>query len=426
MDLKKLIIKNGHVLDPANGIDGKFDVVIEGSIIESVIKSGGKLPEGNVIDVSGKYVTPGLVDIHTHLREPGFEYKETIKTGSESAVAGGFTTILAMANTNPKNDNESVTRYILKKAEEALANVLPIGAVTVNFDGKTLTEMSSLKDAGCVAFSDDGMNIQDGGVVRRALEYAKSLGMAVITHAEDYCITCGGVMNEGLVSTKLGLKGFPNAAEDSVVARDIELARLTGGHIHIAHVSTRGAVEFIRQGKAKGVNVSGEAAPHHLTLTDEAVALYDTNAKMCPPLRSHDDMVALREGIADGTIESIATDHAPHALVDKDIEFDKAANGLVGFETALPLTLGLVRGGDITLNQAIAALTINPSKAMGIDYGSLGKGDRADVTIIDIDSKWTVEKDKLKSKSKNSPYIGHEMVGRAVKTIVGGKVVFEV
>lgn len=424
--MKKIIIKNGHVIDPANNVDGNFDVIIEGSTIKDIVKLGEKLPEGNIIDAKGMIVTPGLVDIHTHLREPGQEYKETIKTGSESAVAGGFTTILAMANTTPRNDNESVTRYILKKAEEALANVLPIGAVTVNFDGKTLTEMSSLKDAGCVAFSDDGMNIADGGVVRRALEYAKSLGMAVVTHAEDYCITCDGVMNEGVVSTKLGLKGFPNAAEDSIVARDIELARLTGGHIHIAHVSTRGAVDFIRRGKAQGINVSGEATPHHLTLTDAAVAEYDTNAKMCPPLRSSDDMMALREGLADGTIESIATDHAPHALVDKDVEFDKAAMGIVGFETALPLTLGLVRDGVITLNQAITALTINPSKAMGIDYGTIGKGSRADITIIDQNLKWTVEKDKLKSKSKNSPYIGHHMVGRAVKTIVGGKIVYSI
>ncbi len=424
---KGLFLKGGRVIDPHSSIDGDYDVAIKGGKIESVNKAGGKAPSGyDIVDCKGLVVTPGLIDIHTHLREPGFEYKETVASGGRAAVRGGFTTVLCMANTNPVNDNGTVTRYIVKKAEESPANILPIGAASVGLKGEKLTEMGELKEAGCAAISDDGITIMDGGLMRRAMEYATSLGMKVIVHAEDYDIACGGVMNESVMSTKLGLKGIPNAAEDSIIARDIQLAELTGGKLHVAHVSTKGAVELIRAAKKKGLDVTAEVTPHHLLLTDEVLGEYSTDAKMSPPLRQSQDCKALREALLDGTIDTIATDHAPHGVIDKDVEFDIAANGIVGLETALPLVLGLVKEKILTLECAVRALTINPATAVGLkNKGSLSVGADGDVTIIDLKKKWTIDAAEFVSKGKNTPFGGWKVEGMAIKTIVGGKVVYE-
>ncbi len=429
--MNRLIIKGGRLLDPAAGLDGIFNIYAMGGRIASFKPVGEDTteitpgPGVEVIEAKGLLVTPGFVDIHTHLREPGFEYKETIRTGTLSAAAGGFTSILCMANTRPVNDNESVARYIRKKAEEeGVVNVFPIGAVSVNQKGERLAEMAELKSAGCVAVSDDGMPVVNGSLMRRALEYSKICGMPVISHAEDPTLAGAGVMNEGHVSTRLGLKGIPNAAEESMVARDIALSRLTGGRLHIAHVSTRGSVALIRMAKEEGLKVTAEATPHHLTLTDEAVIKYNTNAKMNPPLRTAGDVEALRYGLKDGTIDCVATDHAPQSIVEKDLEFEKAANGIVGLETAFSLVYGLVTEGLLTLNEAVGAMTISPSRAMGLDKGTLRVGSSADIALIDLTRSWTVDPLKLKSRSKNTPFAGMTLNGVVVKTIVGGKTVY--
>ncbi len=429
--MNRLIIKGGRFLDPVAGIDGIFNIYVMGGRVASFKPAYADTteitpgPGVEVIDAKGLLVTPGLIDVHAHLREPGFEYKETIRTGTLAAAAGGFTSILCMANTRPVNDNESVTRYIRKKAEEeGVVNVFPVGAVSVGQNGERLTEMFELKSAGCVAVSDDGMPIVDGGLMRRALEYSKICDLPVISHAEDPTLAGSGAMNEGEVSTRLGLKGIPGAAEESVVARDIALARLTGGRLHIAHVSTRGSVELIRMAKEEGLKVTAEATPHHLTLTDEAVLKYSTNAKMNPPLRSSGDVEALRKGLKDGTIDCVATDHAPQSIMEKDIEFDRAANGVVGIETAFSLIYGLVAEGLLTLNEAVSAMTIEPARAMGLDKGTLRVGSAADIAIIDLAKGWTVDPAKLRSKSKNTPFAGMTLKGVVEKTIVGGKTVY--
>lgn len=427
----RLVIKNGRVIDPFSGLDEVSNIYIMGGRVASIKASAtddSPLEEGveglDIIDATGKLVTPGLVDIHTHLREPGFEYKETVLSGAEAAAAGGFTTILCMANTEPVNDNQSVTRYIIKKAESAPVHVYPIGAVSVGLKGNCLTEMGELKEAGCVAFSDDGMPVCDAGLMRRALEYSAGVGAAVITHAEEPELVRDGVMNEGAVSTRLGLPGIPNAAEDSMIARDIMLAELTGGHLHVAHVSTRGGVELVRAARERGVNVTAEVAPHHLTLTDRRVEGYDTDAKMNPPLRAEEDIDVLIAGLADGTIGSVATDHAPHSVIEKDVEFSTAANGIIGLETAFSLVYGLVLDGKLTLGRAVEAMTLSPATAIGLNCGVLRVGVAADITIIDLNAEWTVEADKIVSKSKNSPYIGTKMKARVERTIVNGKTVF--
>lgn len=430
--MKKLLIKGARVLDPATTTDGSLDIVIKGGSIESIGPPGKLGGEGDgekgieVIDAKGLLVIPGMVDVHTHLREPGYEYKETVLTGTGAAAAGGFTTVLCMANTDPVNDNGSITRYILKKAEEAPVRVLPVGAVTMGLKGERISEMEELKGAGCVAVSDDGVTITDGALMRRALEYSRTFDLPVITHALDPVIAGTGVMNEGIVSTRLGLKGIPSAAEDAIVARDIQLAEFTDGRLHVAHVTTRGAVELIRAAKKRGVRVTAEATPHHLVLDDGALAGYDTNLKMSPPLRAPEDVKALREGLKDGTIDCIATDHAPHSTEDKDVEFDLAANGIVGLETALPLVLGLVDKGVLSLNEAIRALTVNPALAFGLDRGTLKAGGPADITIIDPKKKWTVDPGSFRSKGRNTPFAGQEVRGRVVKTIVSGKVVYSI
>ncbi len=431
--MKRLAIAGGRVFDPEAGIDGLFDIIAMGGRVASIRPSTGDMEAFSgdgwtLVDATGKLVLPGLIDIHTHLREPGFEYKETITSGVAAAAAGGFTAILCMANTEPVNDCASVTRYILNKAAEALGvRVLPIGAVSVGLKGEKLSEMAELAGAGCVAFSDDGLPVVDGALMRRALEYSLLFGkggLPVISHAEDPSIACSGAMNEGPTSTRLGLPGIPSAAEDSLVARDIALAELTGAHLHIAHVSTRGAVELIRAARKRGVNVTSEVTPHHLMLDDSAVDGFDTDAKMSPPLRSRDDIEAVREGLIDGTIDAIATDHAPHSPVEKDIEFSSAANGIIGLETALALTLKLVNEGILPLETAVKSLTSGPAKVMGLAMGQVKIGTDADFTVVDTEREWTVDPKKLLSKSKNTPFAGWKLKGMASHTIVAGEVVF--
>jgi dihydroorotase len=421
----KILLKGGRVIDPVHNIDDTLDVLIEdgkiGNVSKSIDAAGAE-----TIDARGKLVVPGLIDIHVHLRDPGYEYKEDIVTGTRAAAAGGFTSVACMPNTNPVNDNKAVTLYILRKAaEEGCVNVFPIGSITKGLKGESLAEMGELKEAGCLAVSDDGKPVANGELMRRALEYSRPFGLTVISHAEDHSLVGEGVMNEGFVATELGLKGIPWVAEDAAVARDVMLAEFTGARLHVAHVSTRGAVEIVRAAKKRGVRVTCEATPHHFTLTDEAVRGYNTNAKMNPPLRSAEDVAAVRAGLADGTVDAIATDHAPHHLDEKNVEFNIALNGIVGLETALPLSLRLVADGVLPLKDAIARLTIGPARALDIPRGTLEVGAAADVTVIDPELKWTVAAEKLLSKSKNTPFDGWQLKGAATHTIVGGRVVWQ-
>jgi dihydroorotase len=423
----KIVIHGGTVIDPANSRESRLDVLVEDGQIRAIARPGSFLGMGDSgIDASGLIVAPGFVDMHVHLREPGFEYKETVLTGAQSAVAGGFTTVACMANTNPVNDNGAVTRYIIEKAEEAnLVRVLPIGALSKGLKGESLADIGEMAAAGAVAISDDGRPVMDGNLMRRALEYCSMFNLLISVHEEDLHLAAGGVMNEGPTSLRLGLKGIPNAAEDVMVARDIILSRLTGGRLHIAHASTRGAVALVRQAKAEGLLVTAEAAPHHFSLTEDAVGGYNTNAKMAPPLRQREDVEAIKEGLRDGTIDAIATDHAPHHRDEKEVEFDQALNGIVGLETALPLTLKLVTEGVFSLSEAIQKLTVNPARILGLPYGTLSVGAPADVTIFDPARTWKVAPGQLRSKSKNTPFGGWDVTGYIVLTMVGGRVVYE-
>ena len=427
--MNRLVIKGGRVIDPSAGLDGVCNIYIMGGRVASIKKAEADTSElgtgVDVVDATGLVVVPGLIDPHVHLREPGYEYKEDISTGSKAAAAGGFTAVMCMANTKPVNDNESVTRHILKQAEATGVRVLPIGALTVGQKGEKLTEMGELKAAGCVAVSDDGVPVANAAIMRAGLEYSRAFNLIVISHAEDLSLAGHGVMNEGVVATRLGLPGIPNAAEDVMVSRDIALAELTNGRLHIAHVSTAGAVELIRAAKARGCKVTAEATPHHLSLTDEAVSGYNTFAKMNPPLRTRHDVDALVAGVADGTIDCIATDHAPQSVIEKDVEFDRAANGIIGLETAFSIIYGLVEKGAFDLNKAVSAMTVNPAKAFGLANGTLRVGSAADIAIIDLEKSWTVEPFALKSKSKNTPWAGMQMKAQVMKTIAGGKVIFE-
>ncbi|MCF6178095.1 MAG: dihydroorotase [Geopsychrobacter sp.] len=423
--MRNILIKNGRVIDPANKLDKTCDLLIEEG---RVAKIGTALENDNaeVIDATGLLVVPGLIDMHVHLRDPGFEYKEDIISGTAAAAAGGVTSLACMPNTQPIVDNLAVCRYIISKAQEqGSANVFPIGSITKGLKGETLSEMGELKDGGCVAFSDDGLPVVSSELMRRALEYADTFGAPIISHAEDLSLVAGGVMNEGPVSTELGLKGIPWVAEDAMTARDIMLAELTGGHMHMAHVSTRGSIEMVRQAKARGLRVSCEATPHHFSLTDEAVRGYNTNAKMNPPLRSEDDRLAIQEGLQDGTIDAIATDHAPHSSVEKKVEFDLAANGIIGLETSVPLTLELVRAGLISETRMVELMSVNPAKILGVSGGSLAEGQIADLTVIDPDVTFTYSKEAVVSNSHNSPFLDRKMQGRAVLTIVDGSVVYD-
>ncbi|GLI39064.1 dihydroorotase [Geobacter hydrogenophilus] len=413
------------MIDPSQGIDEVLDMLVENGIVKELGK-GLKAPAGaETIDASGLIVTPGLIDMHVHLRDPGLEYKEDIITGTKAAAAGGFTSVACMPNTKPVNDNKAVTSYIIAKAKaEGAVNVFPVGSITQGSRGELLSEMGELKESGCVAVSDDGHPVTNSELMRRALEYAKGMGIMVISHAEDLSLVGTGVMNEGYVSTELGLKGIPWAAEDAATARDVYLAEFTDSPIHIAHVSTKGSLRIIRNAKARGVKVTCETAPHYFSLTDDAVRGYDTNAKMNPPLRTADDVTAVKEALKDGTIDAIATDHAPHHIDEKDVEFNEALNGIVGLETSLTLSLKLVEEGVLTLPVLVEKMAYNPAKILGIDRGTLKPGSVADITVIDPNATWTVDADKLASKSKNSPFLGWEMKGAAALTIVGGKVVY--
>lgn len=421
----RVIVSGGTIVDPASGVPRPGDLVIDDDRIAGVAPPNSVPAEGTVIDAKGLLVLPGLVDMHVHLREPGQEYKETIATGTAAAVAGGITSVACMANTNPVNDSGAVTRFVLEQAARAgLARVYPVGAVTVGLEGKRLAEFGEMRRAGIVAVSDDGRPVMDAGLMRRALEYARMFDLLVIAHEEDCGLAGGGVMNEGVTAVRLGLRGVPAAAEEVMVARDVALAELTGGRLHIAHVSTRGAVEMVRAAKARGVAVSAEATPHHLLLTEEAVGEYETNAKMAPPLRTWADMDAVRAGLADGTIEAFATDHAPHHRDEKDIEFDQAANGIVGLETALGLGLRLVAEGVLDLPALVARMTTGPARLLGIPAGTLAPGALADVTIVDPARRWTVDPATFRSKGRNTPYGGWELTGKVVTVLVGGRVVY--
>ena len=445
---ERLLITGGRVLDPANGVDlPAGDVLIEDGRIVFTGDVGAHdhapLQDMEVIDATGLIVAPGFVDLHTHLREPGFEYKETVETGTRAAARGGFTTVCAMPNTEPAMDSRSIIEYVMRQASETgLVRVLPIGAVTKGRAGKQLAEMGELADAGCIGFSDDGSPVADAGIMRRALEYASTFDLPIIAHCEDPQLA-GGVMHEGWVSARLGLKGIPAASEENMVARDISLARETrstgsgqaGGHVHIAHLSTAGSVELVRRAKAEGLRVTAEVTPHHLALNHEAVMYrngdtsllaYDTNARMYPPLRRHEDAAACLEGLLDGTIDAIATDHAPHAVQEKLCEFDDAANGIIGLETALSLSLG----AGAPIERLVEALTIGPVRALGLDrwapgIGTLRLGAPADVVLFDPAREWTVAPETIASKGKNTPVLGQTLRGVVVATVYGGSVVYE-
>jgi dihydroorotase len=372
-------------------------------------------------DCSGKWITPGFVDLHTHLREPGLEYKEDIASGTRAAAAGGFTTVCAMPNTKPVNDNRAITEMIVARSKQhGSVHVHPLGAITRGQLGRELTEMADLRDAGCVAVSDDGRCVTDAAVMRRALEYAHTFGLPVVQHAEDHSLTVGAQMHEGAISTRLGLKGWPRVAEDHIVARDLMLASAIGAHYHLAHASTAGSIALIREAKSRGMHVTVEATPHHLTLTDDAVLGYRTACKVNPPLRERGDVDALVAALADGTIDCVATDHAPHAHIEKECEFSEALNGMVGLETCLAVLLGLVRSGAVSAHRLIAALTVGPARAFGLDAGTLRVGAVADVTVIDPEFAWTVDAKQFHSKGRNTPYDGVAMCGRAQHTWVAG------
>ena len=424
-----LVLRNGRVIDPASGLDAVVDVLIENGIVVEInanIEIGSdRLKQLEQIDASGKWVVPGLIDMHVHLREPGEEYKETIASGTLAAAAGGFTSVACMPNTHPVNDCAAVTQYILEKArDEGSCRVFPVGAISMGIEGKNLTEYGELRSAGVVAVSDDGRPVMNSMLMRRALEYAKTFDLLVVSHCEDLDIGGAGLMNEGPVSTRLGLRGIPRAAEEIMVARDILLAELTRSRLHLAHISTAGSVSLIREAKRRGIAVSAETAPHYLTLTDELISTFDPVYKVNPPLRSSEDVEAIKAGLADGTIDVIASDHAPHSSVEKDLEFEYAANGMIGLESTLPLILRIMREGVLTPLEAVAKLSCNPARILAIPFGALRKGKAADLTLIDPEVKYTIDVNRFKSKSRNCPFDGMEAQGKAVMTLVGGRVVF--
>lgn len=425
----RILIKGGRVIDPKTDTDRVLDIYIEDGVIEEVGENLSRdfedLTELTEIDASGKVVAPGLVDMHCHLRDPGQEYKEDIESGTKAAAMGGFTSIACMPNTTPPIDNGPMAEYVINRAAQVgRVNVYPIGAVTRGLAGAELADIGELKFAGVVAISDDGRPVQNARLMRRALEYADMFDTLVVSHCEELELLDGGVMNEGFMSTSLGLKGISNAVEDIQIARDIILAETTHTRVHICHVSTKGGVELVRQAKKRGVNVTCETCPHYFTLTEEAVDGFNTNAKMNPPLRTQEDLEAVIEGLVDGTIDVIATDHAPHHIDEKNVEFEKALNGIVGFETALGLGLTyLVKAGKLTLAELIRKMTVNPANLLSINKGSIMENKPADIIIFNPDEEYTVDVSSFSSKAKNSPYDGYRLHGKVEYTIVGGQIV---
>jgi len=421
----RILLKNGRVIDPSRDVDETLDVLIEDGRISGLDVNIPAKEGASVYDLAGFVVAPGFVDMHVHLREPGREDKETIKTGGLAAAAGGFTAVACMPNTTPVNDDQSVTDFIITEAAHSSpVSVYPVGAVSKGLKGQELSEIGSLVHRGCVAISDDGMPVQSGFLMRMALEYARRFGIPVISHAEDLPLAHEGVMNEGRVSTMLGLRGHHAAAEEVMVFRDIRLSELTGGRVHIAHISTKGSVELVRRAKDKGLAVTAEAAPHHFTLTDEAVVGYDTNTKMKPPLRTEEDRLAVVAGLADGTIDAVASDHAPHCSEEKEVEYDLALFGIVGLETSVALGLdALVAEGGIPLKRFVELYSTGPARVLKLDRGSLSPGGRADVTVFSPTKPLKVDPSRFRSKSRNTPFGGMNLRGSPLMTIVGGKVV---
>ncbi|MGD9731327.1 MAG: dihydroorotase [Desulfamplus sp.] len=452
----RIRLRGGRVLDPGK-IDAFKDIIISNGVIESIVdpidevvqpsaidvqKSGescSTISNYIEIDITGMVAVPGLIDLHVHLREPGQEYKETIETGLRAAAKGGFTAVCPMPNTSPVNDNSSITAFMVSRAKETtpvtnvadkselysgVCRLYPVGAITKGLQGESLCEYADMKRAGIVAITDDGRPVENARVMRRAMEYANGLGLPVISHSEDINLAKDGSMNEGVVATRLGIKGIPNAAESTAVMRDIALAELTGARVHIAHVSCEESVDAIRNGKRRGVKVTAETAPHYFTLTDEAVARYDTNAKMNPPLRTEKDRKAVIDALADGTIDIIATDHAPHSLLEKDVEFDRAAFGIVGLETSFGLSMQLVQDGRLSLDDLINKMSKSPASILGID-NDLKVGNPADITVVDLNSFWSVNPKTFLSKSRNTPFTGFSLKGEVYMTVVGGKIAYQ-
>ncbi len=422
-----MLLLHGRVVDPAGGLDETADVLVRDGRIDSVGRGIAVGQGARVMELQGKLVVPGLIDMHVHLREPGREDEETIQSGGRAAAAGGFTAVACMANTQPVIDNAGMVRFVLEAAEkESPVRVFCVAAATVGLKGEGMAEIMDMRDAGAVAISDDGKFIQNSEVARRVIEYCGMAGLPFISHCEDQYLSAGGVMHEGYWSTVLGLKGIPAAAETTAVARELSLAELTGARVHIAHVSTGGAVELVRQAKKRGLSVTAETAPHYLVLTDRAVCGYDTSAKVNPPLRSEEDRDRVLEGLKDGTIDVIASDHAPHCEEEKDVEFGAAAFGLIGLETTVGVIMTfLVRRGIVPLKEAISAMTVRPAAALGIEGGTLAAGQRADITIIDPELEWEVDPSRFASGSRNTPFKGMKLTGKAVATMVAGKFVYE-
>jgi dihydroorotase len=421
----RILLKNGRLIDPARDIDETLDVLMEDGKISRLDVNIPKTDDVRVYDLAGLMVAPGFIDMHVHLREPGREDKETIRTGREAAAAGGVTSIAGMPNTSPVNDDQSVTDFIIAQARRfSPVNVFPIGAISKGLKGKELSEIGDLVHRGCVAVSDDGMPVTSGFLTRKALEYARMFGIPVISHAEDLSLANEGVVNEGYMSTLLGLKGHHAVAEEAMVYRDIRLAELTGGHLHIAHISTSGAVELVREGKARGVEVTAEAAPHHFALTEEAVREFDTNTKVKPPLRTAEDREAVLSALKDGTIDAVATDHAPHCVEEKDVEYDKAPFGVIGLETAVSLGLDrLVASGLIDLKRFVELYSSSPARILGLGKGTLDVGKDADVTVFSLSKSVVVDPSRFRSKSRNTPFGGMKLRGAPLMTIVGGEIV---
>lgn len=423
-----LLIRGGRLIDPSQDWDFTGDLLVEDGKIAAADQVG-KIPTsraGKVIEAKGSWILPGLFDVHVHLREPGLEYKETIETGTRAAVAGGFTSVACMANTQPVNDSPYVTAFIREKAKSvASCRVFPVGAVTKGLRGEELAEIGAMVAEGARAISDDGMPVMNSYLMRKAMDYAKAFGVPVISHAEDWNLVGQGVMNEGALSNELGLRGNPAAAEEIMVAREIALCRLTGAPVHIAHISTALALEHLRRAKEEGLPVTAEASPHHLTLNEESVRGYNTNFKMAPPLRGEKDVEALRKALAEGCVDMIATDHAPHGLIDKALEYDQAANGILGLQTAVPITLSLVHDGIVPLKRWVESLTILPARLLNLPYGTLRVGREADITVLDPDATWVLGADQILSKSRNSPFLGTQLRGRVRATVIGGRIAFE-